>query len=184
MHEAETTTEMNPTMTTTTRTTKDTTGLVPTEPTNTRLPVPMRLARRIIGLASIVVAALVLTGCLSETEQASLELVNRARVDNGVGVLAPDEDLTAVARDWAAQMAEVGVISHRPDDQLMAMLPAGWRSAAENVGVGPDVGKVHVAFLDSSSHRASMLEARFTRVGIGAVEGEDGRIYVAHVFME
>jgi uncharacterized protein YkwD len=66
----------------------------------------------------------------------------------------------------------------------MAMLPNGWVSAAENVGAGPDVAKVHVAFLGSPSHRASLLEGRYSRVGVGVVNGDDGRVYVTHVFME
>lgn len=147
-------------------------------------PVSSRRLRRALSALGLAVAVLVLTGCLSQDEQTSLELVNRSRAEQGVAPLVVDEELTAVARDWATQMAGLGEISHRPDSELVAMMPDGWVSAAENVGAGPDVGKVHVAFLGSPSHRASLLDARYSRVGVGVVNGDDGRVYVTHVFME
>lgn len=53
----------------------------------------------------------------------------------------------------------------------------------ENVGRGPTVEDIFAAFMDSSSHRANIVRRVYDQVGIAAVLGEDGNVYVTVVFL-
>lgn len=77
-------------------------------------------------------------------------------------------------------MARTGVLEHNPD---LSGQVTGWRSLAENVGYGGDEQSVHRALMNSSGHRANILDPRFTQIGIG-VAWSGGRVWVTQVFRE
>ena len=120
---------------------------------------------------------------LAEGEASALvEATNASRQRlAGAEPLARAADLDAVAQRHAEAMAARGGLFHNAE---LASQVEGWRIVAENVGVGMDIGRIHQAFLDSPSHRANVLDARLTQLGVGiVVAGEgDGRIWVVEVF--
>jgi hypothetical protein len=76
-------------------------------------------------------------------------------------------------------MAAHRVLAHNPS------LPSSvccWSDLGENVGVGLSARSVHRAFMASAPHRANILSATFTQVGVGTAVGGDGRLYVDEVF--
>ena len=116
-----------------------------------------------------------------EVEVELLRLTNELRAERGLPALAEDRaDLTAMAREWAATMAEAGEISHRPD--LEAAGPADWVRLGENVGVGHGAGELHDAFVASPLHLANLVDPDFESMSVGAVV-RDGRVWVTQQFL-
>ncbi len=107
-------------------------------------------------------------------------LINSERSSRGLNTLEVYWDLTDDARAWTAQMIADGQISHNPN---LAGVTSGWSSLGENVGVGPNVDRLHRAFMDSSGHRANIL-GDFNYVGVGADRAPDGNLYITVVFMK
>jgi len=97
-----------------------------------------------------------------------------------VGPLAGASDLVVVAREHAARMADEGRLYHnaRLGDEV-----TGWQALGENVGRGRAVDQIHTAFMESPSHRANILDARFTQIGLGVVV-RDGEMWVVEVFRQ
>ena len=83
----------------------------------------------------------------------------------------------AKAQAWAEQMARTGQVSH---SNLRDGAP-GFRYLGENVGWARSVGEMHSLFMASSSHRATIVSGRYTKVGTG-VAIVNGRYYVVQVF--
>jgi len=152
------------------------------------LYVPLATTAHRITLAVTTLAlalAAVLTGTLTAApagattaEDSLTARLNGARSDHGLPGLATRSDLVAVARAQATRMADSGTLYHNPN---LTTDVANWRWVGENVGYGPDVQTVHVAFMNSDAHRANILDTDFTEVGIGVVERGD-RVWVAEVF--
>lgn len=136
-----------------------------------------RSHRRLLGVTAVVAAVLVLTGCLNEQGQRSYDLVNEARRNAGVHELVNDVDLNARAQEWADTMAARGQISHS-----RLTIPQGSTRVSENVGVAASVDRVHELLMNSTGHRNNILDARMTKVGIGATIGGDGRVYIVQIF--
>jgi len=152
------------------------------------LYVPLATTAHRITLAVTTLAlalAAVLTGTLTAApagattaEDSLTARLNGARSDQGLPSLATRSDLVAVARAQATRMADSGTLYHNPN---LTTDVANWRWVGENVGYGPDVQTVHVAFMNSDAHRANILDTDFTEVGVGVVERGD-RVWVAEVF--
>lgn len=101
------------------------------------------------------------------------------RASHGLPALASAADLQAVARRQAQRMADRGEPFHNPD---LTSEVSGWTLVGENVGFGPNPDLVHDAFMASAPHRSTILDARFTQVGVGAVRDANGRLWVVEVF--
>src|SRR5206468_1048702 len=59
-----------------------------------------------------------------------------------------------------------------------------WQAVGENVGEGPDVSDIHVAFMNSPEHRANILDHDFTQVGVGVSVDHNGIVWVTEDFRE
>ena len=136
------------------------------------------VALAVVATAFLVAPAAASAATASPTEAVFANRLNGARTAHGRPRLAVRADLVAVARAQAARMARRTVLYHNPHLTTDVM---NWRWVGENVGYGPDVQTVHVAFMNSDAHRANILDTDFTEVGIGVVERGD-RVWVAEVF--
>ena len=153
----------------------------------TALFVAEPVRRRIVGaLAALAVAVTTFAVAGTTPAQASARTdesgftasINAARTKAGRPAYAVSSDLSAVAYRWAASMAAGSNLRHNPN---LAGQISGWRFVGENVGVGSDVGELHQAFMNSPAHRANIMDADFTQVGIGVAYG-GGRLWVTEVF--
>jgi uncharacterized protein YkwD len=104
---------------------------------------------------------------------------NSARSSARLRAYPQKADLVTVARRHAQRMASQGRIYHNPNLQTEV---AGWRMVGENVGRGGTVSAIHTAFMNSTAHRANILDRDFTEVGIGIAYDAKGVIYVVQVF--
>jgi uncharacterized protein YkwD len=105
-----------------------------------------------------------------------LELVNQERVAAGLKPLAPDPELTEVARRHSADMFARGYFAHdTPEgrDPFDRMRGANVRfvTAGENLALAPTVQVAHRGLMNSPGHRANILYPQFGRVGIGIMDG-------------
>jgi uncharacterized protein YkwD len=141
--------------------------------------ITLALASLALALAAVLTGALTAAPASATTAEDSLTArLNGARSDQGLPSLATRSDLVAVARAQATRMADSGTLYHNPN---LTTDVTNWRWVGENVGYGPDVQTVHVAFMNSDGHRANILDTDYTQVGVGVVERGD-RVWVAEVF--
>jgi uncharacterized protein YkwD len=111
-----------------------------------------------------------------ELEASMLELVNKERVTAGLKPLAPDPELTEVARRHSADMFARGYFAHdtpdgrNPFDRMRAA-NVRFVAAGENLALAPTVPVAHRGLMNSPGHRANILHTQFGRVGIGVMDG-------------
>jgi uncharacterized protein YkwD len=122
-----------------------------------------------------------------DLEAQMLEMVNRERVANGLRPLAPDPELTEVARAHSADMFARGYFAHISPEGLSPfdrMKEAGvtFRTAGENLALAPTVQIAHTGLMNSPGHRANILRPEFGRLGIGILDGGFRGIMVSQEF--
>ncbi len=115
---------------------------------------------------------------IPETNQAAFEnevlrLVNVERQKQGLSALQMDESVRNVARVKATDMYKNKYFSHTsptygsPFDMLKKF-GITYKAAAENIAQGQTTpAQVVKAWMNSSGHRANILNAKYTHIGIG-----------------
>lgn len=121
---------------------------------------------------------------LSADEQQMLDLVNAARTSAGLSPFQPDLNLVKLARLKAQDMIDKNYFSHNsptygsPFD-MMKSAGITYRTAGENLAGAPTVDIAHTNLMNSPGHRANILNANFSKVGIGIVNGGPyGKMFV------
>lgn len=126
-----------------------------------------------------------------EAEQRLLALVNRDRAAHGLSPLAWDEQVAEVGRGHSREMRDTKVVAHispttgSASDRVKA---AGIKTPVvlENVARAYGLGEAHLGLMNSPGHRANILSASATHLGIGVIYGAEvsGRkeIFVTQVF--
>lgn len=136
-------------------------------------PHPRRRLRRRTPLLAVLVAVLLgstLVGCESTKSDraAVINMVNATRTAHGLKPLAENYTLDLKADAWAQKLRDECDLSH---SRLSDGAPKGWRKLGENVGYGGDIAAVHNAYLNSSGHRANILDSSYNQMGAAAVWG-------------
>jgi uncharacterized protein YkwD len=122
-----------------------------------------------------------------DLEARMLEMVNSERRAAGLKDLAPDPELTEVARAHSTDMFARGYFAHVSPEGLNPfdrMTRAGitFRAAGENLALAPTVKIAHTGLMNSPGHRANILHRDFGRVGIGIMDGGFRGIMVSQEF--
>lgn len=123
----------------------------------------------------------------SKAEKRIFELLNLERKDVGLKPLEWNQNAALAARAHAKLLADNREMSHQfpgePDlRERLTATTVRFTSAGENVAKADDPDEVHLALMGSPGHRANILGADYTAVGVGVVE-RDGRLYVAQDFV-
>jgi len=111
-----------------------------------------------------------------DLEARMLDLINQERVAAGLKPLAPDPELTEVARRHSADMFARGYFAHDtpegrdPFDRMRAA-NVRFATAGENIALAPTVEVAHRGLMNSPGHRANILHPQFGRLGIGIMDG-------------
>jgi uncharacterized protein YkwD len=149
----------------------------------------MKLARPLLA----VLALGVLAGCAADTvpkaepsfyrnlaqpgaqldAAAAASMISGYRSNNGLPAVTLDPELTRLAEAQAALMAKRDRLDHNTGKPFVARLKASGydaKRAAENIGAGyHTLAEAFSGWRDSAPHRANMLLAGATRIGIAAI---------------
>ncbi len=108
-------------------------------------------------------------------ENEVIRLVNEIRVKNGLNPLTADWQLCRVARYKSQDMKDNNYFSHTspiygsPFD-MIKNFGISYRSAAENIAKGQATPQAVVnAWMNSSGHRANILNGTYKKIGVGYV---------------
>lgn len=112
---------------------------------------------------------------VTDFEQEVIRLVNEIRAENGLRTLTYDWELARVARYKSQDMKDNGYFAHNSPVygtpfQMMKNFGISFRSAGENIARGYSSPQAVVnAWMNSSGHRANILNAAYTHIGVGYV---------------
>jgi serralysin len=157
-----------------------------------------------IGLVNLILCQPVYLGDAPEMaianslERYMLELINQERTSRGLTPLQLEQDLNSAAEDHSKWMLQTNTFSHTGVNDTSATarisaadfeLHGSWRTA-ENIaiqssrgaaGFQDDVQNLHTSLMNSSGHRANLLNPDLTYIGIGIEIGsfryKSGAIY-------
>ena len=118
-----------------------------------------------------------------------LQLVNEQRANYGLSALTYSTQLEAVAYAHSKDMALNNYFSHTnlsgqsPFDRMRAA-GISYRSAAENIAAGQKTPQEVVnAWMNSSGHRANILNSSVTKMGVGIYSGGSYGVYWTQLFI-
>jgi len=122
-----------------------------------------------------------------DLEKQMLDLVNKERLANGLNPLAPDPELTEVARQHSTDMFARGYFAHDTPEGLspfdrMRAAKVSFTTAGENLALAPTLPIAHTGLMNSPGHRANILRREFGRVGIGVMDGGMRGLMVSQEF--
>jgi len=111
---------------------------------------------------------------VSETQMVAL--INAVRATLGVSSLRVDASISEVARDKSRDMFERRYFSHEDLDgrnasDRMTTAHVAFTFVGENIAYAPNVHVAHEGLMNSSGHRANIVESRFHRIGVGVIDG-------------
>jgi uncharacterized protein YkwD len=117
-------------------------------------------------------------------------LVNLERGRNGLGSLAVSDRLAGAAALQSRNMATIDRMDHTLPEAAQPTLQSradavGYRFSVlgENIAYNfRDAGSVHWAWMNSPGHRANLLGAEYTEMGIAVARNARGEIYFTQVF--
>lgn len=114
---------------------------------------------------------------LSAIEQEVVRLVNIERKKAGLKPLVADTKLSSVARIKSQDMRDNNYFDHQspkygsPFD-MMKKFGISYRTAGENIAAGQTTAQqVMNSWMNSPGHRANILSANFTKIGVGFAKG-------------
>ena len=108
-----------------------------------------------------------LESTVSSYESEVIRLVNEIRQQNGLRPLAANWELSRVARYKSQDMRDNGT-----PFQMLSAFGLSYRTAGENIAKGYASPQAVVnGWMNSSGHRANILNASYTQIGVGYVSG-------------
>ena len=108
-------------------------------------------------------------------ENEVIRLVNEQRSKNGLKPLTANWELSRVARYKSQDMVDNRYFSHTSPTygtpfQMIRAFGLTYRTAGENIAYGQRTPQAVVnAWMNSSGHRANILNASYTQIGVGYV---------------
>lgn len=125
----------------------------------------------------------------SAMEKEVLSLVNKVRAENGLSALTWADDVANVARAHSRDMINRSFFSHtNPDGQSpfdrLKNSGISYRTAAENIAYGQKTAEaVMNSWMNSSGHKANILNKNVKEIGVGAVRNQNGTVYWTQMFV-
>lgn len=114
-----------------------------------------------------------LDSTVSSFESEVIRLVNEIRVENGLKPLTANWELSRVARYKSQDMVDNRYFSHTSPTygtpfQMIRAFGLSFRTAGENIAYGQRTPQAVVnAWMNSSGHRANILNSSYTQIGVG-----------------
>ncbi len=112
---------------------------------------------------------------LNSKEERTLRLHNRERRNRGLRTLCVHPKLTKAARAHSTDMIKNDYLGHGLVGSRLRLYGYNWRIYAENIGGGTgeyaSPSNVFSRWMNSSTHRANILDGRYREIGIGTATG-------------
>lgn len=137
-----------------------------------------------------------------QIENQIFDLVNSARMEQGLGQLTLNTTLIEAARKHSAEMNTLGYFNHtsptpgltHPSDRYAAQVreedrhlrPYREGLLGENIfwtSIRCDAQAAHTAFMNSPEHRANILHPSFLELGVGVELLPSGECWVTQMFL-
>lgn len=123
----------------------------------------------------------------SQAEQV-LQLVNAERAKQGLKALKMSEELRSIANLKSRDMADKNYFDHTSPTygtpfQMLQDFGVHYTAAGENIAAGQKTPEeVMNAWMNSSGHRANILNKNFDTIGVGYYEGGSYGVYWTQLF--
>ncbi len=121
---------------------------------------------------------------MNSDEKEVFNLINKQRTNNGLAALKVDEEVQRVARIKAQDMVDNNYFSHTSPIygspfNMLNSFKISYKTAGENIaGNSSNSGAVN-AWMNSSGHKANILNSSYNYTGIGVVSSSKyGKIFV------
>ena len=124
---------------------------------------------------------------LAEYAEAVVRLVNQERAKAGLDSLSVNQAAAAAANVRAREIE--GAFSHtRPNGSSFSTAlkeqGASYRAAGENIAYGQrSAEQVMEGWMNSSGHRANILNAQYTAIGVGVYRSASGTLHWVQLFI-
>lgn len=124
------------------------------------------------------------TSSMDSNEKEVFDLINTQRTNYGLTALKVDEEVQRVAKIKAQDMVDNNYFSHQSPiyGSPFAMLNSfkvSYQTAGENIAGNSTNSGAVTAWMNSSGHKANILNSSFNYTGIGVVSSSKyGKIYV------
>lgn len=124
---------------------------------------------------------------LSAQEQTAGNLLNSDRARYGLARLTIDPQLCRIARIKSEDMRDNQYFAHTSPTygdvrSMLRQFGYSFSAASENIAHHSTVEKSQAAFLSSPAHRRNILNASFTRCGVGVAIDPNGYVYLTQIF--
>ncbi len=124
------------------------------------------------------------TSSMNSDEKEVFNLINKQRTNNGLPALKNDSEVQKIARIKAQDMVDNNYFSHNsptygsPFDMLKSF-KVSYKTAGENIAANSSNSSAVTAWMNSSGHKANILNSSFNYTGIGVVSSPRyGKMYV------
>lgn len=124
------------------------------------------------------------TSNMNSDEKEVFDLINKQRTNNGLPALKNDSEVQRIARIKAQDMVDNNYFSHNsptygsPFD-MMKSFKVSYKTAGENIAANSSNSSAVTAWMNSSGHKANILNSSFNYTGIGVVSSPRyGKMYV------
>ena len=124
------------------------------------------------------------TSSMNSDEKEVFDLINKQRTNNGLPSLQNDSEVQRIARIKAQDMVNNNYFSHNsptygsPFDMLKSF-KVSYKTAGENIAANSSNSSAVTAWMNSSGHKANILNSSFNYTGIGVVSSPRyGKMYV------
>lgn len=121
---------------------------------------------------------------LTADEKEVFDLINQQRAQNGLSALKIDAEVQRVARIKAQDMVDNNYFAHNSPTygtpfQMLNSFKVSYKSAGENIAGNSSNSSAVTAWMNSSGHRANILNSSYNYTGVAVVKGSQyGKIYV------
>lgn len=121
---------------------------------------------------------------LTADELETFNLINKQRINNGLSALKIDSEVQRVARIKAQDLVDNNYFDHNSPTygtpfQMLKSFGISYKSAGENIAGNSSNSAAVTAWMNSSGHRANILNNSYNYTGIGVVSSPKyGKIYV------
>ena len=124
------------------------------------------------------------TSNMNSDEKEIFDLINKQRTNNGLTALKHDNGVQRVARIKAQDMVDNNYFSHESPTygtpfNMLKSFKVSYKTAGENIAANSSNSSAVTAWMNSSGHKANILNSSFNYTGIGVVSSPKyGKMYV------